>query len=72
MTLVTCSRLTAKNRDQPRNPTLGNRVWATFLPFYAYTSLQSVVTFDGLARCFRFVDIYACILLRFCVATVSR
>ena len=27
---VTC-RLTAKNRDQLRNPTLGNRVWATFL-----------------------------------------
>jgi len=23
-------RLTAKNRDQLRNPTLGNRVWATF------------------------------------------
>jgi len=31
MTHVTC-RLTAKNRDQLRNPTLGNRVWATFLP----------------------------------------
>ena len=30
MTHVTC-RLTAKNRDQLRNPTLGNRVWATFL-----------------------------------------
>jgi len=30
MTHVT-SRLTAKNRDQIRNPTLGNRVWATFL-----------------------------------------
>jgi len=27
---VTC-KLTAKNRDQLRNPTLGNRVWATFL-----------------------------------------
>jgi len=26
---VTC-RLTAKNRDQVRNPTLSNRVWATF------------------------------------------
>jgi len=26
---VTC-RLTAKNWDQLRNPTLGNRVWATF------------------------------------------
>ena len=29
MTHVTC-RLTAKNRDQLRNPTLGNRVWVTF------------------------------------------
>jgi len=29
MTHVTC-RLTAKNRDQLRNPTLGNRVWAAF------------------------------------------
>ena len=28
MTLVTC-RLTAKNRDQLRNPTLGDRAWAT-------------------------------------------
>jgi len=32
MTYVTC-RLTAKYRDQLRNPTLGNRVCATFLPF---------------------------------------
>ena len=29
MTHVTC-RLTAKNRDQLRNPTLGNLVWPTF------------------------------------------
>ena len=29
MTHVAC-RLTAKNRDQLRNPTVGNRVWATF------------------------------------------
>ena len=29
MTRVTC-RLTAKNRNQLQNPTLGNRVWATF------------------------------------------
>jgi len=34
MTHVTC-RLTAKNRDQLRNPTLGNRVWATFT-FFIY------------------------------------
>jgi len=33
MTHVTC-RLTAKNRDQLRNLTLGNRVWATFTFFY--------------------------------------
>ena len=32
MTHVTC-RLTAKNRDRLRNPTLGNRVWATFTLF---------------------------------------
>ena len=32
MTHVTC-RLTAKNRDQLRNPTLGNRAWATFTFF---------------------------------------
>ena len=31
-THVTC-RLSAKNRDQLRNPTLGNRVWATFFKF---------------------------------------
>jgi len=30
MTHVTC-RLTANNRDQLRNPTLGNRVRATFV-----------------------------------------
>jgi len=30
MTHITC-RLTAKNWDQLRNPTLGNRVWATFI-----------------------------------------
>ena len=36
MTHVTC-RLTAKNRDQLRNPTLGNRVWATlFYPTLCY------------------------------------
>ena len=27
-------RLTVKNRDQLRNPPLGNRVWATFTFFY--------------------------------------
>ena len=32
MTHVTC-RLTANNRDQLRNPVLGNRVWDTFLQY---------------------------------------
>ena len=39
MTHVTC-RLTAKNRDQLRNPTLGNRVWATLPLLYDCVSLQ--------------------------------
>ena len=38
MAHVTC-RLAAKNRDQLRNPTLGNRVWATFLPELVAASL---------------------------------
>ena len=49
MTQVTC-RLTAKNRDQLPNPTLSNRVWATFT-FYLIllftnraTSLVDAVT----------------------------
>ena len=33
-------RLTAKNRDQPRNPTLGNRVWATFYFFIIIRALD--------------------------------
>jgi len=37
MAHVTC-RLTAKNRDQLRNPTLNNRVWATFT-FYLFLFL---------------------------------
>ena len=36
---VTC-RLTAKNRDQLRDPTLGNRVWAAF---FTTTALRSAV-----------------------------
>ena len=38
MTHITC-RLTAKNRDQLRNPTLGNRVWATFT-FFSLVNLK--------------------------------
>jgi len=43
MTHVTC-RLTAKNRDQLRNPALGNRVRATF---FIPTKRRSVVTIDS-------------------------
>ena len=35
---VTC-RLTAKNRDQLRNPMLGNRVWATFTFYHTLSTL---------------------------------
>ena len=38
MTHVTC-RLTANNRDQLRNPTLDNRVWASFTFTFCYTLL---------------------------------
>jgi len=43
MTHVAC-RLAAKNRDQLRNPTLGNRVWATFtfLPLQQRVSMYCV------------------------------
>ena len=41
MTHVTC-RLTAKNRNQLLNPTLGNRVWAifTFTFYLCFTNTQ--------------------------------
>ena len=38
---VTC-RLTAKNRDQLWNPTLGNRVWATFIFFTDTTQIAEL------------------------------
>jgi len=44
MTHVTC-RLTAKNQDQFRNSTLGNRVWATFTFLHLfYTSADTRCT----------------------------
>ena len=43
MTHATC-RLTAKNRDQLRNPTLGNRVWATI----AFFSVATYSRCDGI------------------------
>ena len=42
MTHVT-SRLTAKNRDQLRNPTLGNRVWATYT-FFTFIAISLFVS----------------------------
>ena len=48
MTRVTC-RLTAKNRDQLRNPTLGNRVSATFT-FYQTTKTGRLIRRAG-RRC---------------------
>jgi len=47
MTHVTC-RLTAKNRDQLRNPTFGNRVWASFtLPFYVQNVIATTLSAIG-------------------------
>jgi len=37
-------RLTAKNRDQLRNPELGNRVWATFFNLLLPAANDSGVT----------------------------
>jgi len=41
---VTC-RLTAKKRDQLRNPTLGNRVWATFTLLHLSIAFNSLYCF---------------------------
>jgi len=56
MTHVTC-RLTAKNRDQLRNPTLGNRVWVTFFTLILARSanfivLHFVIVSRGAGSCF--------------------
>jgi len=45
MTHVTC-RLAAKNRDQLRNPTLGNRVRATFTFFTSRRVKRVPVKYD--------------------------
>ena len=45
MTHVTC-RLTAKNRDQLRNPPVGSRVWATFSFFSSWPLLAAGQTGD--------------------------
>jgi len=46
MTHITC-RLTAKNRDQLRNPTLGSRVWATFFIVLYPLNGDRVVSVDS-------------------------
>jgi len=54
MTHVTC-RLTDKNRDQLRNPTLGNRVWATFT--YLFTiAMPLLLSHDLHVRLLRVVQ----------------
>jgi len=42
---ITC-RLTAKNRDQLRNPMLGNRVWAIFYVETVYSGLSIKENFN--------------------------
>jgi len=49
MTHVTC-RLSAKNRDQLRNPTPGNRVWATFT-FYLPVGERGIVMNVSVSLC---------------------
>ena len=49
MTHVTC-RQAAKNRDKLRNPTLGNRVWATFTVFNP-KSKPNTKCYQGKDRC---------------------
>ena len=68
MTYVTC-RLTAKNRDQLRNPTLGNRVWATF---NFYSPYRACVCVEDLLQLIRDTenDDLTCALQRF-VCTYS-
>jgi len=48
MTHVTC-RLTAKNWDQPRNPTLCNRVRATFT-FYLWVETIRILRAEAAGR----------------------
>jgi len=61
MTHVTC-RLTAKNRNQLRNPTLGNRVWATFLPFLLGIGFIYPFVIDVVKRLFNSVRPISCVV----------
>jgi len=66
MTHITC-RLTAKNRDQIRNPTLGNRVWASFtfterrVAVVEYGNVEGDVVGSG-DRSYKFVMDFRCTL----------
>ena len=51
MTHVTCW-LTAKNRDQLRNPTLGNRVWSTFFYLSIYDGVMSRSSVSFVSACY--------------------
>ena len=51
MTHITC-RMTVKNRDQLRDPTIGNRLWATFTFFhyshyYCWTGAEAAESAGG-------------------------
>jgi len=61
MSHITC-RLTAKNRYQLRNSTIGNRVWATFT-FFALIKACSVLNFSGSAvrSCVVFTGLFVCV-----------
>jgi len=59
---VTC-RLTAKNWDQLRNPTLGNRVWATFTflqhEYVAQVYWQQLVLVYGVVGVLVFLSVWS-------------
>ena len=65
MTHVTC-RLTANNRDQLRNPTLGNPVWATFT-FLLANIASYRISFLDCGRCTWFERISMAVILLNCV-----
>ena len=57
MTHVNC-RLTAKNRDQLRNPTLGNRAWVTFTFYLLPCRCCAIAAGPKQQVCFAAIDQY--------------
>ena len=57
MTHVNC-RLTAKNRDQLRNPTLGNRAWVTFTFYLLPCRCCAIAVGPKQQVCFAAIDQY--------------